>query len=111
MIEEVAAPSSTHRIWIAGDYARAQEIVRQFCYFTGDCYSVAPVEYIYTGGQESGVCVTRINYPRFPESAGALGARTRQLAEALREGLCQQSYSIEGPAETLWVSHRAEKKL
>jgi hypothetical protein len=102
------APTTTYRIWIGGDLARAQEIVRQFCFARGDCYAVAPVEYVYTGGQESGVCVTRINYPRFPASRSDIESRVQDLAEELRAGLCQQSYSIEGPAHTTWVSNRSE---
>lgn len=100
------ATSHTVRIWIAGDYADALRICRKFCATEGACFAISPVEYVYTGGQESGVCVTLINYPRFPNNAEALEMKAERLAHCLREGLFQQSFSIETPTETRWVSFR-----
>jgi len=105
MIVKIAT-SHTVRIWIAGDYADALCICRQFCAAEGACFAVQPVEYVYTGGQEAGVCVTLINYPRFPQSPADLDAKAERLAMALREGLHQKSFSIEGPGETVWHSWR-----
>lgn len=102
------ASSCTFRIWIAGDFTTAQSAVRDFCYGEGACFAVSPVEYIYTGGQESGVCVTLIHYPRFPSSETELWMKARRLAEQLRVRLCQHSYSIEGPRETTFYSFRKE---
>lgn len=95
-----SAVSSTYRIYIAGDPTRAREIIAGFCYDRGDCYSLAACDYIYTGGIETGLCVTRINYPRFPELKGEIFARVSDLAATLAAGLFQKSYSIEGPELT-----------
>lgn len=97
--------SFTIRIWIAGDYADACRAVREFCE-AGDCYAVEKVDYIYTGGQEAGLCVTRINYPRFPESPDEILDRCFRLAEHLRAALFQDSYSVETPEKTYWFSRR-----
>jgi hypothetical protein len=99
-------PSYTVRIWIAGDYDDALRVVKEFC-AEGACFAVSRCDYVYTGGMESGVCVTRINYPRFPASPDAIIEQCARLAELLRERLFQDSYSIEGPDSTLWVSRRA----
>lgn len=91
----------TCHIWIAGDYNDACRAVRKFCE-EGACFAVSPVNYVYTGGSEQGVCVTRINYPRFPAEPDAILEQTQRLAEHLRCALFQDSYSIETPTETIW---------
>lgn len=99
------APSFTARIWIAGSYDAAIEAVREFCE-EGACFSVTRCAYVYTGGMEDGVCVTRINYPRFPAYKDDIKSQCERLAEFLRERLFQDSYSIEFPDETVWYSRR-----
>lgn len=93
-------------IFIAGDLAQAKQICRQLCFDVGLCVTVEPVSFIYTGGEESGVRVGLINYPRFPSTADEIGQKARGLADALMHGLCQHSYSIVGPDETVWFSRR-----
>ena len=72
----------------------------------GACVTVEPIDYIYTGGEEAGVRVGFINYPRFPSDCETLRARAADLAERLRQRLCQHSYSIVGPGVTEWFSMR-----
>jgi hypothetical protein len=98
-------PSFTAKIWIAGSYDAAVEAVRGFCE-EGACFSVSRCAYVYTGGMEDGVCVTRINYPRFPASEYVIKSQCERLAEFLRQRLFQDSYSIEYPDETVWFSRR-----
>ncbi|MDW9481935.1 hypothetical protein GOB57_25120 [Sinorhizobium meliloti] len=102
------APSIRFEIFIAGDYAQAKQICRKWTLEVGACVTVEPVDYIYTGGEEQGIRVGLINYPRFPTDHDALYAKTRALAEELMIGLCQLSYSIVGPETTEWVSRRPE---
>lgn len=101
------ANSFTIRIWIAGNYDRAEEICRTYCE-QGYCVSVVRTNYIYTGGEESGVCVTLINYARFPKEPEDLKIHAENLAECLRIGLHQQSFTIEDPEETRFFSVRPE---
>lgn len=104
----ISAPSYTIRIWIAGDYADAIRAVREFAE-EGLCAAVTPAAYVYTGGMEDGVCVTIINYSRFPKTPDEIRATAGRLADYLRERLYQDSYSIEGPDVTEWFSRRAGK--
>lgn len=99
------APSYTVRIWIAGDYAEACRAIREFCE-EGACFSVAPTDYIYTGGAECGVVVTRINYPRFPAEPGQIVSQCLRLAQHLRARMFQDSVAVETPDETIWISRR-----
>jgi hypothetical protein len=96
------------QIWIAGDHARALEIIRAYCDETGFCVTVTPTTYAYTGGQEAGVVVGLINYGRFPSEPQTILARAEELALKLIDGLGQQSASIQAPDKTLWISFREE---
>jgi hypothetical protein len=92
-------------IFIAGDLAVARQVCRSYCQI-GLCITIEPVDFVYTGGMESGVRVGLINYPRFPTSKDDLRSRAIALAERLRDMLYQHSYSIVGPDETIWDTRR-----
>lgn len=99
-------PTIRFEIFIAGDLAQAKQICRQFCFDVGLCVTVEPVAYIYTGGEEAGVRVGLINYPRFPATQAEIAEKAHKLADALTHGLCQHSYSVVGPEQTVWFSRR-----
>lgn len=102
----IAAPNIRFDIFIAGDLDQAKQVCREHCFEVGLCVTVAPTTYIYTGGEEEGVRVGLINYPRFPTSHDELREKARALADRLMRRLCQHSYSIVGPDETEWFSRR-----
>lgn len=102
------APSFSVRICIAGNCDDAARICREFCFGVGYCVTVERAEYIYTGGQESGVVVGLINYPRFPATPEQITEKAEQLGMKLMEGLFQQSFSIVTPTDTIWFSRRPE---
>jgi hypothetical protein len=93
-------------IFIAGDYAQAKQVARKFCMNVGACVTVTPTSYIYTGGEEAGVIVGFINYPRFPAAPDDIFGKAKQLADDLMHGLCQHSYTIQTPDQTYWFSRR-----
>lgn len=96
----------TVQIMIAGDIADARRICRQFCMDHGFCVTVTATDFVYTGGCEGGVIVGCINYPRFPSETSELWAKAEMLAEALKAGLCQHSYTLTGNDKTTWRSDR-----
>jgi hypothetical protein len=98
-------PTYTFKIWIAGDYQAAKMACQEFAR-EGLCASIAPCEYVYTMGAESGVCITLINYPRFPSTIEAMQDKAGRLAALLCDRLFQGSYTIQGPIETVFVSRR-----
>lgn len=100
-------PSATFRIWIGGDYQTALAACRRFT-MRGLCVSVQPVDYVYTLGMEAGVCVTLINYPRFPLDASGIEKTATELGHFLCGELCQGSFSVEGPETTHWLSRRKQ---
>lgn len=95
-------------IFIAGDLNQTKQVCREWCMSVGACVTVEPVDYIYTGGEEAGVRVGFINYPRFPATEAYIVERATALALLLMDRLCQQSFSIVAPTETVWHSRRQE---
>ncbi len=94
-------------IFIAGDYRTAQDICRAYCDEVGFCVTVTATSYVYTGGEEPGVIVGLINYPRFPSSPFEIATKAKALADRLREGLDQDSFTLQYPDRTVWHSWRA----
>lgn len=98
-------PTYWVRIYVAGDADDARRICREFCE-TGLCVTVSGTDYIYTNGQEAGVVVGLINYPRFPSTPDAIWNRACGLAESLRAGLFQSSVLVMDADKTLWLTSR-----
>ncbi len=85
-----------------------ETVCRSFCDAVGLCVSVTRTEYIYTNGQESGVVVGLINYPRFPSLPEQIVEKAKALTLLLISTLNQTSASIQTPDETIWFSFREE---
>lgn len=102
----VTAPSWPVSIHIAGDYAEARRICQDYCDKNGLCVTVLPVDYIYTNGNEPGVRIGLINYPRFPKTPKEIEEIAFKVAMSLKNGLGQESFSIETPLNTIWFSWR-----
>lgn len=102
----VSAPSYPVSIYIAGDYAKAVALCQRHCDALGLCVTVERCVYVYTGGQEDGVRVGLINYPRFPKTPDELDEIATDLAGWLRIGLSQESFTVETPRASFWHSWR-----
>lgn len=99
-------PSYPVSIFIAGNARDAETVCREYCDATGFCVTVTETNYIYTDGEEAGVIVGLINYPRFPAKPDDIERRAFELGDLLRERLGQQSYSVQTPKRTIWRSWR-----
>lgn len=93
-------------IFIAGSYRKAIKIVQEYCDEVGYCVTIDHTYYVYKGGKEEGVIVGLINYPRFPTEPTVIIDKAKEIAEKLREGLNQESFSIQTPHDTIWYSYR-----
>jgi hypothetical protein len=107
-MKTVEIPSYPVSIFIAGDRWHAESICRRYCDETGFCVTVTATEYVYTDGEEDGVIVGLINYPRFPAKPAEIWSRAEELAKTLRQELEQDSFTIQAPDKTAWFSWRAE---
>lgn len=100
------SPTGWATIFMAGDISIAKQVCREYCFDVGLCVTVHGTEYIYTGGQESGLIVGLINYPRFPASQEEINEKAEKLAMLLMERCCQHSFTIMDPVQTRWFSRR-----
>ncbi len=94
-------------IYIAGDYDTARAICREYC-DRGACVTVSKTSYIYTHGEEQGIRVGFVNYPRFPKDPDVMLVQAQELANLLMERLHQGSYLIQTPTDALWYSRRPQ---
>ena len=87
--------ATTHviKIYIAGDRQLARQVLQEYV-MKGACVSISDEEYIYTMGNEAGIVVNLINYPRFPKTEEALLKQVFELAELLIEKLYQGSCTV-----------------
>lgn len=101
-------PSYPVSIFMGGDLQDAEKICRAYCDESGFCVTVTPTNYIFTRGEEDGFIVGLINYPRFPRAPEVIWKRALELAAMLRENLEQDSYTIQAPDRSVWISFRAQ---
>lgn len=100
------APSFPVTIYIAGRYPKAIKVVEKYCNQVGYCVTIKPTLYVYKDGEEHGVEVGLINYPRFPADPASIIEKAIEIAERLRVELEQESFSIQTPHDTIWYSYR-----
>ena len=99
-------PAHAITIFMAGDLSIAEDVCRRFCDEHGECVTVEPTTYVYTGGQEVGVRVGFINYARFPRLPPEIYRRAGELALRLRVALRQDSFTLQTPTESVFYSWR-----
>lgn len=103
MTERITSYSYWTRIYIAGDYKQAKQICREYT-MKGLCINISKVDYIYTMGEEAGICVELINYPIFSKNKLDILEDAENLAKKLLEGLHQASYTIVTPRKSYYFS-------
>jgi len=96
------------RIYTAGPLQTIEQICREYVTEVGACVTVTPTKYIYTGGEETGVIIELINYPRFPSKEIDIWVSAETLAEKIMLGACQGSYTLMDPNKSFYVSRRDE---
>ena len=65
-----------------------------------DCVTITPTQFRYVDGNEPGVIVGYINYPRFPRTPKEITTRALALGEVLMYGLDQNRVSVTTPDKT-----------
>lgn len=88
---------------MAGPIETAKQVIRDVCYYEGLCVTVDPTTFIYTGGEETGVAIGFVNYPRFPSKPEELLQRARAMAEKLIPAMNQKSALLVAPDKTEWI--------
>lgn len=63
-------PTFTITLWIAGDIETARRRIHERAYFNGMCVTLTPTTFVYTGGEEAGMAIGFVSYPRSRRSPG-----------------------------------------
>lgn len=97
------------KIYVAGDINVIKQVCREYCYNVGLCVTVDATLFIYTGGEEYGVEIGLINYPRFPDTKDNILDKAIDLGDMCRNATFQHSYLVMTPEKTIWNSSRENK--
>lgn len=96
------------KIYIAGDKNLARQVLQEYV-MQGACVSISDEEYIYKMGNESGIVVNLINYPRFPKEEHELLEQALELANILIEKLYQGSCTVvDYSGDSYFISRRKD---
>lgn len=79
------------------------QIIQSYTDEIGWCVTMTPTKFIYKNGNEPGVIIGVIQYPRFPLSNDELRERTIKLAKQLLVELKQIRISIVFPKHTIML--------
>jgi hypothetical protein len=80
-------------------------ICQSYCDSKGLCVSVTKTTYIYTQGNEPGVIVGLINYPRFPTTASKMFDMVMELSNELMTQLDQYRVSFNYGGHTYMLTN------
>lgn len=80
------------------------QLIQDYVDSVGLCVTVTPTEYIYKNGNERGVIVGLINYPRFPSEPNIILTHATTIAKMLMKAFGQQKVSIETPFWTYMLT-------
>lgn len=74
----------TATIYLSGSIEIIKQVCRKYC-LKGLCITIKPTLFIYTGGEEFGVEIGLLNYPRFEESEDIILQKAIELATQCRD--------------------------
>ena len=90
------------------DEFEVNQVIKYYCRERKQCVSVTPTRFIYVDGEEPGLIIGFINYPRFPYEKQKILDRALELGEILRKEFKQFRVSVTTP-ETTYLLENEEK--
>lgn len=84
----------------------AYELLQEYCDYVGLCVTVTPTKYIYKNGEEDGIIVGLINYPRFPTTPYDIDTTALDIANKFLNVFNQLRVSIETPETTYMIERQ-----
>ncbi len=104
-IKTANCPTFWARIYIAGPKHKAEDVCRKWTE-QGQCINIYETNYIFKYGEQTGVVVELINYPRFPRTADELTVMARDLGFTLLKEMSQGSFTLQTTNETIYYDRR-----
>jgi hypothetical protein len=93
------------KIYIAGPKHKAEDVCRKWTE-RGACINLYETNYIYKYGEQTGIVVELINYPRFPRSEEELATMGRELGFELLKEMSQGSFTLQTNSITIYYDRR-----
>ena len=87
------------------DYSHIHKYIQTYVDEGGFCITLTKTEFIYTDGQEPGVILGMINYPRFPSDEYTILQKSFVVARGLIKLLNQKRCSIVTSKKTYLVEN------
>jgi len=75
-----------------------------------DCITITPTEYRYVDGNEPGVIVGWIQYPRFPRKKKEIKRRALLLAKRLMYELYQYRVTVTTPSQSIMLENNTVQR-
>lgn len=97
----------TATIYLSGSIETIKQVCRKYC-LKGLCITIKPTLFIYTGGEEFGVEIGLLNYPRFEDSEDGILQKAIELATQCRDEAMQHSWLIVTAEKTIWNTSREQ---
>ena len=102
---ELTGETHWAKIYIAGPLHKAEDVCRKYVE-RGHCVNVYETNYIFKFGEQRGVVVEFINYPRFARTQEQLTTEAKELGLALMHEMNQGSFTIQSRDGTYFVDRR-----
>jgi hypothetical protein len=83
------------------------ELCQDYCNSIGLCVTVTPTKFIYKNGEEDGVIIGLINYPRFPAMNEEIQNTAYDIAIKFLKSFNQLKVSVEFPEKTCMVERES----
>lgn len=93
------------KIYLSGNLDIIKQTCREYC-MVGLCVTIQAVTFVYTGGEEFGVEIGLINYPRFPDTKENILNKAIELAALCRDKAFQHSFLVMDNEDTFYHSSR-----
>ena len=91
------------RIYISSCVEAVSQILSEYAFNNGACFTVEPTKFIYTGGQENGVVIGMVKYPKFEKSNTEIFNEAIKVAKIVLSKTFQRTCLVVASDETYWM--------
>lgn len=90
-------------------YDEAEQILQEYCNTISYCVTITKTKFIYKNGDEDGVIIGLINYPRFPSSRKEITSKAKEIAYRFLEKFAQNRISVVCSDQTYLIDANEKK--
>ena len=95
------------KIYIAGPVHEIEQVCREHV-LKGGCINIKQNKYIYTHGEETGVEIEFINYPKYPAGPSVIWEDAKELAHKIMNTIHAGSYTVMDRKEVYTFDRRGQ---